>query len=469
MAFAELDQALVEAAQTNLSHKRGKKRKNATIARLNANAKESVETEEKGKTSSGHSTELRTGRWTIEETAYCDKLIQLFEGGLLPLPNGVKLNDFLASMLKSKQSRLTKKMKNARLSTRSYNRTLGFILNDHDAREFSQLETEFFASIRCRMERSEIRFHMQKEWRELFSSYCVNIGQTLDADSWLSSVEEIDRRASQAKDAARMARRKFMMGNALSEDASNPQNGVFIDPNGSLIDKHVSSDLDNSRHFQSLPALTEATDVVSASKRQKTAPPPLRKTYASPFIARVVHYLQRHGLPFEHVDAWVPSFVPDGSAPMEAFGAEDNDKINCRLCFAGCATTEMQVPANGGQGETVCREEQFDLVSFGEYSQKFSFDVGCGLPGRVYSSGVPSWERGIHNAPAGQFERCGGAKQWGIQTVLGVPIPSPTVGRMVVLFYSVHDRPRSQDTVQRITEELTRVSLFYVLGGFLPC
>lgn len=32
--------------------------------------------------------------------------------GRLPLPEGAKLNEFLSQMLKSKQSRLTKKMKN---------------------------------------------------------------------------------------------------------------------------------------------------------------------------------------------------------------------------------------------------------------------------------------------------------------------------------------------------------------------
>ena len=45
----------------------------------------------------------------------------------------------------------------------------------------------------------------------MFSNYCVAVGQPLDADAWLSSVEEMDRRASNAKEAARMARRKLMM------------------------------------------------------------------------------------------------------------------------------------------------------------------------------------------------------------------------------------------------------------------
>jgi hypothetical protein len=458
MAFMEIDQAQAEAAKTDLSDKRGKKRKNATIARLNPNAKDCVDAEEKGKTSAGESTELRTGRWTPEETAYCDKLIELFEGGFLPLPDDTKLNDFLSNMLKSKQSRLTKKMKNARLSARAYKRTFGYILRDDDAKEFSRLETDFFASIRCRMERSEIRFHMQKEWREQFSDYSVKIGQTLDADRWLTSVEEMDRRASQAKDAARSAKRMVRMGYALSQDTSNPQNGVFIEGNSSSsCEPTPASDMEAS-----LPAVTDSeTRRLSSNynsslgrKRQTTSTPQARSC-ASPFITRVLHYLQRHRLPFEHVDAWVPSFVPGASAEDVITGAN-----NCRLCFAGCATAETQVPEKGGPLESLTSEEQFDLISFGEYSQKFSFDVGCGLPGRVYSSGSPSWEQGIHNAPSAQFERCGGAQQWTIRTVLGVPIPSPNVGRMVVLFYSRHDRPRNQETVRRITEELTRVRTY---------
>jgi hypothetical protein len=457
MAFMEIDQAQAEAAKTDLSDKRGKKRKNATIARLNPNAKDSVDAEEKGKTSAGESTELRTGRWTPEETAYCDKLIELFEGGFLPLPDGTKLNDFLASMLKSKQSRLTKKMKNARLSARAYKRTFGYILHDGDAKEFSRLETDFFASIRCRMERSEIRFHMQKEWREQFSDYSVKIGQPLDADRWLTSVEEMDRRASRTKDAARSAKRMVRMGYALSQDSSNPQNGVFIEGNSSSSCEPTTqaSDMETSQPAIDLERSKISSNYnspVGRKNKPMASTAPLGRSCASPFITRVLHYLQRHRLPFEHVDAWVPSFVPGASAADAITGAN-----NCRLCFAGCATAETQVPVNGGPSASLTGEEQFDLISFGEYSQKFSFDVGCGLPGRVYSSGSPSWEQGIHNAPAAQFERIGGAQQWNIRTVLGVPIPSPNVGRMVVLFYSRHDRPRNQETVQRITEELTRV------------
>jgi hypothetical protein len=100
------------------------------------------------------------------------------------------------------------------------------------------------------------------------------------------------------------------------------------------------------------------------------------------------------------------------------------------------------------------------LISFGEYSQKFSFDVGCGLPGRVYLTGVSSWEQGIQSAPSGQFERKGGAVQWGIQTVLGVPVPSPNVGRVVIVFYSLLDRVKDELIVSRLSEELAKVKIF---------
>ena len=106
---------------------------------------------------------------------------------------------------------LTKKMKNAKLSTRLFKRGTG-CLDYAEARFFSELEESFFHSVQDLQERAEIRFHMQKEWREQLSRVCASIGQPLDADAWLSSVEEMDRRASHARNAARVAKRKLMMG-----------------------------------------------------------------------------------------------------------------------------------------------------------------------------------------------------------------------------------------------------------------
>jgi len=434
MNFDEIDEAKAQAAATSPSSKRGKKRKNATIARLNPSNSRVDEP--------GDGSELRTGRWTSEETMYCDKMIEKFEAGQLPIADGVKLNDFLAGMLKSKQSRLTKKMKNARLSAKTYKRTIGYISNIEEAKEVSQLERLFFESIHCNMERAEIRFHMQKEWRELFSAFCVSMSQKLDADSWLSSVEEMDKRVSQAKDAARMARRKVLMGYALSQDASNREHGVFIENNAAsernneLLPSHASSNnLNGMVHQDKKPR----PDHCATSLRE----------FSSPFVGRVVQYLHRHKLPFEYVDAWVPSFVPSSDAP--------DAEQKCRLCFAGFASCDVEIPEDGTAPVPISGQHHFDLLSFGEYSAKFSFDVGCGLPGRVYQSSVCSWEQGVANAPSQQFERCGGAAQWGIKTVLGIPISSPNVGRIVVVLYSRYDRPRDPEMVRRITDEFTKL------------
>ena len=431
MSFEELDEAQKVAATANVVGKRGKKRKSATIARLNPTAPASI-------TEDNNADDLRTGRWTTEEMAYCDRLVEKFQAGQLPLLDGTKLNDFLAGMLKSKQSRLTKKMKNAKLSAKTFTKTTGYLQNDQDAKDFTQVESDFFASIPCSMERAEIRFHMQKEWREFFSSYCVEIGQPLDADKWMSSVDELDRRMSQAKDAARMARRKKMMGYALSQDSRNPDQGVFIE-------ESTASDMS---FIEAEEVLKMFANEGAAGNKQASAASLARRMQNAPFLGKMISYMQRHAVPFEHVDAWVPSFVP----------VPGSSESKCRLCFAGSATTEVQIATNG-QAVAMSNDDRFDWLAFGEYSQKFSFDVGCGLPGRVYQHGVPSWEQNVENAPPHHFERCGGAAQWGIKTVVAIPVPSPSVGRIVLLLYSRSDRVQDQDMVCRLAAEMSKVCI----------
>ena len=435
MSFREIDEAKKSANLQNGQRGRGRKRKSETAT-----------FDEQG----CYVSERRTGRWTVEEMTYCDKLIEKFESGELPIVNGIKLNEFLGNMLKSKQSRLTKKMKNAKLSTKTFQRAVGYLADPNEAREFSELEESFFNAIQDAQERAEIKFHMQREWREQFSQFCSSIGQPLDADAWLSSVEEMDRRASQAQNTARMTRRKLMMGFALRTDSRNPDHGVFIEKteDEQMISEHTSPDGDQSKEADMM------LNFLSERKGESLAMDMNGKSsllHSAPFLAKTTQYLQRHNVPFEHVDLWVPSFVPTAG--------QDGGGEACRLCYAGSATVEKQVEQDGKTTRNLTPEEQFNLFAFGDYSQKFSFDVGCGLPGRVYESGRPTWEQSVHNAPHHHFERCGGALQWGIKTVLGIPIASPNVGRIVVTLYSCHDRPKDQELVARLMDEFTRVRL----------
>lgn len=174
------------------------------------------------------------------------------------------------------------------------------------------------------------------------------------------------------------------------------------------------------------------------------------------------------------VDAWVPSFVPDTASDDQKVQTENSsvagseskpieEKQNkCRLCFAGSIVAKQVIIGDAAAGQVrrampLSADDQFNLSAFGDYSESFSFDVGCGLPGRVYHMGVPTWEQSVCNAPLHHFERVGGSQQWGIKTVVGIPVPSPNVGRIVVVLYSRHDRFKDHDLVIRLTEEFSRL------------
>jgi hypothetical protein len=431
MSFREIDEAYRTATALPPTKNRGRKRKGSMAEGMDER--------------SACISERRTGRWTNEEMAYCDKLMAKFESGEIPVSEGTKLNEFLGNMLKSKQSRLTKKMKNAKLSTRMFQRRSG-CLEIMEAREFSELEESFFQSVTDLQERAEIKFHMQKEWREQFSRVCGSVGQPLDADTWLTSVEEMDRRASKAKDAARMTKRKIMMGIALRTDTRNLEHGVFIERTDAEARACTNNDpSDDGREIEQemLSMFAEDKAVVALDPCEKSS-----NLHSAPFLAKAITYLQRHCVPFEHVDLWVPSFVPSET---------NQDQTSCRLCYAGSSTVDKLLAEDGKTSRPLAQDEVFNFYAFGDYSQKFFFDVGCGLPGRVYESGRPTWEQCVQNAPDHHFERCGGANQWGIKTVLGIPIASPNVGRIVVTLYSCFDRNKDEDLVSRLSEEFTRL------------
>ena len=509
-------------------------------------------------TTSTTTPELRTGRWTAEETHYCDTLVTKFMAGRLPLPDGIKLNEFLSSMLKSKQSRLTKKMKNAKLSSKTFRRTTGYLTSDIEAREYSEAEDAFFHSLQNQLERCEMRFHTRKEWRETFSTYCVSHGQMLNADAWLVSIDEMDRRVHRAKDRQRMERRKLMMGCALRHDLKNPNRGVVIEKgegsvggggggegvfggssvesgsnnnngqshsmytvgndgmvvmgggNGDLSSHHSSSSFHSGGVVNQFE-MEQQQQQQQRARASSLSMDGMGQSMGSPFLNRIINYVHRHYIPFEYVDAWVPSFVPEanegadggGGGGVVVVGSSGGDSVasggqhsqhsqqqmkqdpdemtnqsgggggggeqqkqpqppKCRLCFAGSIVAKQVVMGNDGTNQyrravPLSVDDQFNLAAFGDYSESFSFDVGCGLPGRVYHMGVPTWEQSVHNAPLHHFERVGGSQQWGIRTVVGIPIPSPNVGRVVVILYSRHDRPKDHDMVIRLTEEFTRL------------
>ncbi|RHY29679.1 hypothetical protein DYB32_004957 [Aphanomyces invadans] len=56
-----------------------------------------------------HSAKMRKGKWTSEEAAYCDRLIEEFKHGNLPLAEGTTLRTFLSKLLNCDPMRISKK------------------------------------------------------------------------------------------------------------------------------------------------------------------------------------------------------------------------------------------------------------------------------------------------------------------------------------------------------------------------
>jgi hypothetical protein len=57
----------------------------------------------------GKKLELRRGKWTPEEEAYANRLIEEFKNGMLPIADGTTLRTFLSKLLNCDPMRISKK------------------------------------------------------------------------------------------------------------------------------------------------------------------------------------------------------------------------------------------------------------------------------------------------------------------------------------------------------------------------
>lgn len=432
----------------------------------------------------------RTGRWTNDEIAFVDFLVDAFDKGNLPIPHGAKLNEFLGDMLLCKSSRLTKKMKNAKLSTRSY--TLkGKGTGEADCRTLSELESRFLASVTDEPTKLELRFNMTKLWRMHFSNLCLQIGYAfLDARDWVAGLEEMERLASSAEESLRKARRR-RIGLALQPERASeaplpaannnpmavfssfnppaPQQNGFRLPDDSQVTFSKVDDLageaacedddflasmmniakspnlegiasNRSRFFSVDFGLDDSVDPLSMEPSMDTQYAPHHNLGdCGPFLEEIVSFMQAENMPFQHVDVWVPSFVnADGKSANSKSNNGGEPGQELRLFHAGHATRSDLDQALSIQ-----------LNEFGQYSTNFTFAPSVGLPGRVYSSGKYAWERNIHDLDSRIFLRSGGAKVYGIKTGFGLPLESALVGRMVIAMYSTLDMEENATLIEK--------------------
>lgn len=422
----------------------------------------------------------RTGRWTDEETAFVEFILESFDSGKLPVQEGVKLIEFLGDLLLCKSSRLTKKMKNAKLSIRSY--TLKSHVTGSPVLQYelmSTLQEQFLQSVISEAARLELRFHMTKVLRTYFSNLCLQLGYNmLDASEWISSFASMDYCATQAEENIRKARRRQMGSKRRTDvkfefDDERPDSPKRIKPDQtpssshasvgdtysrsrtisftdssagqSVISSEDSSELDTiaklfdphaTNQNDQLPEANEDfSNLIRAWAEDATHRPHTHhavRNHCGPFLDEIVSYIELNDLPFEHVDVWAPSLSPTGQG----------ETSELRLWYAGHATRGDLDPALFSQ-----------MQEYGEYSVHCNFAAGVGLPGRVYASGEPSWECQLNEAYPKTFYRAGGAKVYGIKTGLGIPLTT-RIGRIVVAMYSALDSKKDDSIIEKVKTDL---------------
>lgn len=266
-----------------------------------------------------------------------------------------------------------------------------------------------------------MKFHMSRLWRDHLADRLSGMGIPFDPSGWIESVERLERRMAEKQEKERMVKRRIMMGKAWSVDV-NREEGVFVDgweegeeedfdqfisnlesetaTDGSVVAMNglystFAGGMDQTTMRRDASATSDTSEeYCSAMMGQKSSSnssePNFR--FAAPFLAWIISYIERTHLPFEHVDIWCPSSLPDATGdvmapPPSTLGSGINAPPNCRLYFAGSASSSrlmvcMGTDTNLPTSKALSSEEIESLSLFGSYSEKFSFSNGCGLPGK---------------------------------------------------------------------------------------
>jgi hypothetical protein len=370
----------------------------------------------------------RMGHWTEDETKFVNFLVHAFENGCLPLANGVRLHEFLCSMLLCKTSRLTKKMRNARLSTKMYQLK---VTSDPalDCNMLSTLQEKFLRSVQDEATKLELRFVMEKTWRQMLYNLCVQVGYaSMDATGYLSNKRGgifLSKRG--VMDETDYALTGIMLPSPKSDSSKtfiscSDCDDTIHQNNYSMLAGHGHQPTNSLEEFSNIfdellcpqKGATDQANRMMASTEMKRV--------GSILLQEVLKYLETKNLPFEHIDIWFPFAVPKSNQVLEK---------ETTLVHSGYATRHDLHPVLLSQ-----------LQEYGGYSSQFSVSLGVGLPGRVFQSRTPLWICRLDEAELHIFERTMGAKAFGIKTGVGFPLclGGDTVSDTIVIaMYSIFD------------------------------
>jgi hypothetical protein len=99
---------------------------------------------------------LRRGKWTPEEEAYANRLIQEFKAGLLPLTDGTTLRTFLSKLLNCDPMRISKKFVGSNCIGKQVFRRRNAEMNRLSPEQIQQSRAELseYVSVRALREKS---------------------------------------------------------------------------------------------------------------------------------------------------------------------------------------------------------------------------------------------------------------------------------------------------------------------------
>ena len=391
-------------------------------------------------------------------------------------------------------------MKNAKLSQRSYK--LGHIPVLHDFRAVSKAQQAFLDSVNSPVTRLVLKFNISRTWRVHFSNLCLQSGyDALENQDWLNSLDELDKRVTDAEESVRKCRRNRLIKALRNDSLQESLDGVYIGGFSGLKHAAPSKKVQRGRSNSVVALASLTTHLKHKPVTPASAPNPptnsfkMEDTFGTSgdisittinvnptpmnelgndnfsvdfldldqsvsgdtfltlpetrvdknknlFLTRIMNFIQEESIPFHCIDCWIPS--NNNEARNQMYSITSDNQVN-RLIHAGhdCHSDVPSLTA-------------YHLHEFGVYSKNFSFAPGAGLPGRCYQNGASYWESEIQHSSPDHFKRLGGAKEAGLKTAVGIPVHCSKIGTVVVCMYSLLDVPYDENLMRKCTVEFQK-------------
>ncbi len=97
------------------------------------------------------------------------------------------------------------------------------------------------------------------------------------------------------------------------------------------------------------------------------------------------------------------------------------------------------------------------LQRFEQISREFTFAPGAGLPGRVWVSGQPEWQRDVSSLSAEVYHRAQHVVEAGLKAALGVPVFAGEQVLAVLVFYMAEPRAEDRRLVELVSAVATQL------------